>query len=148
MKVGNSQSWKGAISAPETASSTKLRAGSQLLIKSPWDPGLLTSTRKVAARDQIPEETHSTPETALPLRIQETKRLGRGDKTHHTWAVCTCQAPGRLSSSDMGRADFDGCDLLNSVCVCVWVWGIRAAKSFRDRTREILTSCVGRLSVA
>ena len=108
MKVGNSQSWKGAISAPETASSTKLRAGSQLLIKSPWDPGLLTSTRKVAARDQIPEETHSTPETALPLRIQETKRLGRGDKTHHTWGVCTRQAPGRLSSSDMGRAQNAG----------------------------------------
>ena len=78
MKVGNSQSWKGAISAPEMASSTKLRAGSQLLIKSPWDPGLLTSTGKVAARDQIPEETHSTPEMALPLRIQETKQLGQG----------------------------------------------------------------------
>ena len=54
-QAGDSQSWKGAISAPETASSTKLRAGSQLLTESSWDPGRLTSARRVgAARDQFP----------------------------------------------------------------------------------------------
>ena len=45
---------KGVISVPEMASSTKLRAGSQLLTKSSWDPRCLTSNRRVAARDQLP----------------------------------------------------------------------------------------------
>ena len=45
---------KGANSAPETASPPKLRAGSQLLTKSSWDPGWLTSARRVTARDQLP----------------------------------------------------------------------------------------------
>ena len=40
---------QGEILAPETASSTKLRAGSQLLTKSSWDPGQLTSARRAAA---------------------------------------------------------------------------------------------------
>ena len=53
-QVDDSQSWKGAILAPEMASATKLRAGSQLLTKSTWDPGQLTSTRRVATRDQLP----------------------------------------------------------------------------------------------
>ena len=42
-----------ANSAPEMAYSTKLQAGSQLLTKSSWDPGWLTSARRVAARDQF-----------------------------------------------------------------------------------------------
>ena len=41
------------ISAPETASSTKLWAVSQLLTTSSWDPGWLTATRRVAAWDQL-----------------------------------------------------------------------------------------------
>ena len=40
--------------APETASSTKLWAGTQLLTKSSLDPGWLTSARRVAVRDQLP----------------------------------------------------------------------------------------------
>ena len=47
--------------------------GSQVLTKSSWDPGWLTSTRRVTL-----EEKHSTPETALPLRTQETQWLGLG----------------------------------------------------------------------
>ena len=39
--------------SPETASSTKLWAGSQLLTTSSWDPGWLTSTRRVAAWYQL-----------------------------------------------------------------------------------------------
>ena len=39
---------------PREASSTKLQAGTQLLIKPPWDSGWLTSARRVAARDQLP----------------------------------------------------------------------------------------------
>ena len=45
---------RGATSAPQMASSTKLLAGSQLLTKSSWDPGQLTSARRIAAKDQIP----------------------------------------------------------------------------------------------
>ena len=45
---------QGAISAPEMASSTRLWAGSQLLTTSSWDPGWLTSARRVKARDQLP----------------------------------------------------------------------------------------------
>ena len=56
-QVGDSQSQKGAISAPEMASSTKLQAGSQLLAKTYWDSGRLTSARRVAARDQLPRRT-------------------------------------------------------------------------------------------
>ena len=62
---------QGTNSAPETASSTKPQAGSQLLPKSSWDPGWLTSTRRVAARDQ-------------PLR---------GD-TWHIWAAAPTVHPG------------------------------------------------------
>ena len=40
---------QGAILAPEMAFSTKLWAGSQLLTTSSWDPGWLTSARRVAA---------------------------------------------------------------------------------------------------
>ena len=53
-QAGNSQSQKGAILAPEMASSIKLQACSQLLTKFSWDPGWLTSTRRIAARDQLP----------------------------------------------------------------------------------------------
>ena len=38
----------------EMASSTKLWAGFQLLTTSSWDPGWLTSARKVTAWDQLP----------------------------------------------------------------------------------------------
>ena len=69
---------QGTISAPEMASSTKLQAGSQLLMKSSWDPGLLTSARRVVARDQTPEETHSTAEMVFSWCTQDTKGLGLG----------------------------------------------------------------------
>ena len=69
---------KGTILAPEMASSTKLWAGSQLLTKSSFNPGRLTSPRMVTGRDQLPKEIHSTPETALLLCTQENKWLGPG----------------------------------------------------------------------
>ena len=51
---GSNQSHKWANLAPETASSTKLRAGFWLLTKTSWDSGQLTSAGRVAARDQLP----------------------------------------------------------------------------------------------
>ena len=54
------------ISAPEMASSTKLWAGSQLLTKSSWDPGRLTSARRITTRDQLPRgDTWHTWDRAL-----------------------------------------------------------------------------------
>ena len=68
---------QGANSAPETASSIKLQAGFQLLTNSSWDSGRLTSTRKVAARDQLPRrDTHGILEMGTPRATQESKRLG------------------------------------------------------------------------
>ena len=69
---------RGAISAPEMPSSTKLWAGFQLLTKSSWDPGWLTSAGRVTARDHLPRED-----------------------TQHTWE-CSCCAPGKPSSWDRG----------------------------------------------
>ena len=79
---------QGANSAPEAASPTKLQAGSQLLTKSSQDPGRLTSARRVAARDQSPDETYGTPGTRSrcaprkprgwdPEVIRRTAHLGR-----------------------------------------------------------------------
>ena len=53
-QVGASQSLKGANSAPETASPTKLQAGFQFLTKTSWDSRRLTSAKRVTARDQPP----------------------------------------------------------------------------------------------
>ena len=66
---------KGTISAPETASSTKLCAGSQLLTKSSWVPGRLTSAGRVAARDQLPRRN-----------------------TGHTWDVTPTVHPGKWAA--------------------------------------------------
>ena len=49
---------------------------------------LLTLARRVAARDLLPRG--DTPETALPLRTQETRGWDRGgDKMHCTWGERT-----------------------------------------------------------
>ena len=65
------------------ASPTKLRTGFQFLTKTSWDSGRLTSTKRVAARDHSPEETHSTLEMGAPIATQETEWLELGgDKTH------------------------------------------------------------------
>ena len=92
---------KGAISAPET-SPTKLRAGSQLLTKTSWDSGRLTSTRRVAARDHLPRR-----DTQHAWDV-DSGWVGGGDKMHRTWGDCAGQAPGRLSCSDLGRAQATG----------------------------------------
>ena len=65
---GEGQSWP-----QRPASSTKLWAGSQLLTMSSWDPGWLTSVRRVTAWDQ----------------------LTRGD-TWHTWYSALAAHPGNL----------------------------------------------------
>ena len=101
---------QGATSTPEVASSTKLRAGSPLLAMSSWNPGGLTSARRVAARDQLPRgDTRHTRDGTLIAHpgnrvagkgevIRRTAHLGEGARP----------APGRLSCSDLGRAQNAG----------------------------------------
>ena len=70
-----------AIVAPETASSTKLWAGCQLLTTSPWVTSRFTSARSVTGRDQLPT----------------------GD-TWHAWD-CAPMASGKLSSRGRGSVE-------------------------------------------
>ena len=85
-QVGGSPSQQGAILAPEMAFATKLRAGSQLLTKPSWDPGQLTSTWRVAARDQRRHTAHlrrrsccapGNRATGTAEEIRSTAQLGR-----------------------------------------------------------------------
>ena len=125
---------QGANSAPEMASSTKLQAGSQLLTKSSWDPGQLTSARRVTARDQLPKgdtrHTWDGAPTAHPWNwksgmgevIRRTAppgecalakhlvtwaaRTWEGHKTQAQPSLCLCGVPENLNLSglDLGSA--------------------------------------------
>ena len=97
---------KGQSRPQRPTSSTKLWAGSQLLTTSSWDPGLLTSARRVAAWDQFPRgDTQHTWDGALVVHPgNQVPRTGVEIKTMAHLGQCTCQAPGHLSCSDLGRA--------------------------------------------
>ena len=95
-----------AISAPETASSTKLWAGSQLLTMSSWDPGRLTCARSVTAWDQLPRgDTWHTWDSAL-MGHSGNHAAGPGRWLRHVAYLGqgACQASSHLSCSDLGRA--------------------------------------------
>ena len=120
-----------AISAPETAFSTKLWAGSQLLTMSSWDPGQLTLTRSVTAWDQLPrgDTGHNQNSALTKYPVVCASRAWEGHKTHNpTGSVplrsmwepellrpreckkcrvhlgqCPCRAPWSLSSVDPGN---------------------------------------------
>ena len=94
---------------PRKASSTKLKAGTQLLTKTSWDSGWLASTGRVTARDQLPRRdawhtldrhAHCHPGNQASWTgevIRYTPHLGR-----------LLQAPGHLSCWDLGRAQNTG----------------------------------------
>ena len=109
-QAGNSQSLKAAISAPETASSAKLRAGSKLLTKSSWDPGWLTSAGRVTARDQLPRRDTRHTWNCAPAAYPGNWAAGMGEVIRCTAPPeeCALQAPGRLSCSDRGRTQNTG----------------------------------------
>jgi len=108
------------------ASFTKLRAGSQLLTKSSWDPERLTSTSRVTARDHLPrrDTQHTwdgTPtahpgnrvagtvevirctvppgESALLTKhlVTWTPRTWEGYKTQAQKSLCLCGVPENLN---------------------------------------------------
>ena len=95
---------QGANSALEMASSTKLQAGSQFLTKSSWDPGWLTSARRVTARDQLPRgnKWHTWDGAPTAPRTREVIR-----RIAHLGRVClpTTWSPECL---DLGRAQNAG----------------------------------------
>ena len=67
---------------------------------------MLTSTRRVSQRS-APQRRHMAHlkqrSHCAPRKLSSWD--GGGDKTHRpTWGVCTRQAPGLLSCSDLGRA--------------------------------------------
>ena len=101
-----SQSRKGANSAPERASPTKLRTGFQFLTKDFLRFWTVDIYQEGRSQRSAPEKTHMAH---LRQCTQETKWLGRGgDKMHHTKGECAHQASGHLSCSDLGRAQNAG----------------------------------------
>ena len=62
---------------PETASSTKPRAGSQLLAKT-WGSGWVTSARRVRARDQLPRGDTQHIWEGVPTAHPENQAAGTG----------------------------------------------------------------------
>ena len=95
-----------AISFPEMASSTKPRAGYQLLTKSSWDPGRLTSTRTVGARDQLPRgDIQHTWDGTIAVH---PGNQGAGTREVIRFIAflgdCAHQEPGCLSCWDLGMA--------------------------------------------
>ena len=106
---------QGAILALGMASSTKLWVGSQLLTKSSWDPGRLTSARRVAARNQLPRgntwHTWDGSLAAYPGNQVAGRWLRDTDHLRH----CAHQAPGQLSCSDLGRHKMQA---QMSLCLC------------------------------
>ena len=102
-KCANSQSQKtGGNLSPETASSTNLWAGSQLLTKSSWDPGQLTSARRVAAWDQLPKgDTQLTWDGALMAHrgnwaagTRELNKMHNPPETVHWLGTWSPELPG------------------------------------------------------
>ena len=94
-----SQSHKGAIAAPERHPIPNCKQ-TLLLTKTSWDSGWLTSTGRVAARDQLPRR-----DKARPLYTQKTSGWDwGGDKSQpSTGGDYAYQGTGHLSSSDLER---------------------------------------------
>ena len=99
-----SQSQKGAILAPEMASSTKMQAGFQLLTKTSWYSGWLTPTRRVTARDQLPRRDiwHTWDGRAHCHPGNQVAGTGEVIKMHRPPGTVRLPTPGRLSSLDLG----------------------------------------------
>ena len=88
------------------ASPTTLWEYSQLLTKSSWHPGWLTAARRVAAWDQLSSgDTRHYWDGCLRAHPGNPSAwTGEVFKIYDHLGQCARQAPGRLSCSDLGRA--------------------------------------------
>ena len=73
-QAGGSQSRKGAIVAPERHPPPNCKQA-PLLTKNSWDSGRMTSTGRVALRNQLSE---GMPEKVHLLYTQKAEQLGQG----------------------------------------------------------------------
>ena len=107
-----SQSHKGAIAAPERHPIPNCKQ-TLLLTKTSWDFGRSTSTRRVAAKDQLPRR--DTRHARYTPRKPSCWDWG-GDKSQpSTGGDYTHQGTGHLSSSDLERAQTQA---QPSLCLC------------------------------
>ena len=133
---------EGQFQPQRPASSTKLWAGFQLLTSS-WGPVWLTSARRAAAWDLLPRgDTRHTRDGVQHTR--ETKRWGLGILRHMAHlGQLTCQAAGRLSCSDLGRAQ-NACQTEYVPLWSIWEpeppW-LRAGKCTKHRAHFGQCSC-------
>ena len=140
------------------SSSTKLQAGAQLLTKSSWDPGWLTSARRATVRDQLPrgdtQHTWDDAPTAYPRNqvagtgevIRRTPHLGRvcspstwlpeliapgKGKTQAQPSLCLCGVPKNLNLSglDLGSAHNPGPALDSPPAEQPEAWAVQTGKA-------------------
>ena len=102
-QAGDSQSWKArGNSDPEMASSTKLQAGFQLLTKSSWDLGRLTSARRVTARDQLPRGGTQHTWGGAPTAHPGNRGAGTGEVIRCTAHLRSVRSPSTWSPELLG----------------------------------------------
>ena len=98
-------SWKGAIVAPERHHLPNCKQAS-LLTKTSWDSGWSTSDGRVTARDQLPRRDTRHTRESVPVVHPENQVAGMEKAISHS--DCAHQVLGRLSCSDLGRAQNAG----------------------------------------
>ena len=99
-EAGPSQSQKGANSAPERASSSKLQTGFQFLTKDFQRFWMVDRCREGLSQRSAAQKRHKANWTRAPGKL----RWGQGgEKLCCTWGECAHQAPSFLSCSEQGR---------------------------------------------
>ena len=95
-----SQSWKGAIAAPERHHLPNCKQAS-LLTKTSWGSGQLAFAGRVAARDQLPRRDTQPTRECVTVVHPENGVAGTGEAISHS-------PGGHLSCSNQGRAENTG----------------------------------------
>ena len=97
---------QGAISASETGilhqTVSRLPVANHVFLGS-WTVDICQEGHSLRSAPQRRHMAHLRGCSCGAPRKPSSSDQG-GDKTHCIWGMCTCQAPGRLSCSDLGRA--------------------------------------------
>ena len=106
VRASQSRKARGSLSPRDGILHQIVSSLSQLPTKSFWDPGWLTSARRVALRDQLPrgDTQHSRDGTPAAHPGKQANRTREVIKRTTHLGECAHQAPGCLSCSDQGRA--------------------------------------------